>query len=50
MSCEVYEAAVKGKVDVLEETEHLEAQLTPNKNTVLHVHNRGGMASEDMQM
>ncbi|KAL6343643.1 hypothetical protein AAG906_025008 [Vitis piasezkii] len=36
MSCEVYEATVKGKVDVLEETEHLEAQLTPNKNTVLH--------------
>ncbi|KAJ9700549.1 hypothetical protein PVL29_006046 [Vitis rotundifolia] len=47
MSCKVYEAAEEGKMDILQGIERLDKELTPNKNTVLHIHIRGGMASKD---
>ena len=47
MSCNVYKAAVEGKMDILQRIERLDKELTPNKNTVLHIHIRGGMARKD---
>ena len=47
MSCNVYKAAVEGKMDILQRIERLDKELTPNKNTVLHIHIGGGMARKD---
>lgn len=38
MEPDIYRAAVKGKIDVIKEKEHLRCLLTPNKNTILHIH------------
>lgn len=46
MRCNVYKAAVEGKMDILQTIKHLD-ELTPNKNTVLHIHIRGGMARKE---
>ena len=47
LSRDVYEAAVEGKMDILQRIERLDKELTPNKNTVLHIHIGGGMARKD---
>ena len=47
MSCNIYKAAVEGKMYILQRIERLEYELTPNKNTVLHIHIGGGMARKD---
>ncbi|EXB66197.1 Ankyrin repeat-containing protein [Morus notabilis] len=38
MESTLYRAAAKGKIDALEEQGHLDQLLTPNRNTVLHIH------------